>query len=238
MALPMSNVPTYNVTIPSSNKTVKFRPFLVKEEKALLLAQQSEDLTVMIDTLKQVIVSCVEDKTLDVENMPTFDLEYLFSQIRAKSVDEKVELYFKCDTCEDPKAVTKVSIDLTSLKVTKDPKHTSKIALFDDVGVVMKYPTGEMVKKIQETNQEDLDAVFDIIVDCIDHIYSEDEVFYAKEQTREELTEFLNNLTSEQFDRIREFFETMPKLVKEIDYKCPVCNKEHHTVLEGLNSFF
>lgn len=238
MALPMSNVPTYNVTVPSSNKHVKFRPFLVKEEKALLLAQQSEDLTVMIDTLKDVIRSCVEDKTIDVDNMPTFDLEYLFSQIRAKSVDEKVELYFKCDTCEDEKAVSKVVIDLTSLKVIKDPRHTSKIALFDDVGVNMKYPTAELVKKIQDIGQDDVDTIFDIVVQCIDNIYTEDEIFYAKDQTKEELTDFLNNLTSAQFDKIKEFFETMPKLVKDIDYKCPVCNKDHHSVLEGLNSFF
>lgn len=237
MALPMSTITPYSMTIPSTGKKIKFRPFLIREEKMLLLAQQSEDLEVMVDTLKSMIESCVQDD-VDVDSLATFDLEYMFTQIRSKSVEENVELLFRCDTCEDEKAVAKVGIDLTTLNVYKDPNHTNKIPLFDDVGIVMKYPTIEVIKTIQDSEEDDVDAIFDSVVECIDYIYSDDEVFSAKDQTREELMEFLNNLTPGQFDKIRNFFETMPKLKTEVDYNCPVCGTHHHKVLEGLSSFF
>ena len=237
MALPMNSTPVYTLTVPSSGKQMKFRPFLIKEEKTLLIAQQSEDPIVMVESLKEVIQSCIKDE-VDVNELATFDLEYIFTQIRSKSVGEIIELMMLCDTCTDDKAVAKVSIDLTKIQVEKNPEHKSKIHLYQDVGIVMKYPTLDILKKMESINTNDLDEVFNIVVDCIDYIYNEEEVFHAKEQTKQELLDFLNNLSSDQFAEVQKFFETMPKLKHEIDYVCPVCSKEHHKVLEGLNSFF
>lgn len=240
MALPMSNTPVYNLEIPSSGKQIKYRPFLIKDEKALMIAQQSEDTQVMVDTLRNVIKSCVsiEKQDVNVNEFATFDLEYVFTQIRAKSIGEQVELFLKCDTCEDEKAVTQVNLDLTQLKVEKDPEHTSKIGLYDDVGITLKYPTLELIKQLENIDANDVNQMFDVVAECIDYIYTDDTVYHAKEQTKEELLEFLNNMTSEQFAKVQRFFETMPRLKKEISYNCPVCGKNHVKVLEGLNSFF
>ena len=241
MALPLNSTPVYTLTVPSTEKQVKYRPFLIKDEKALMIAQQSEDAKAMLNTLKSVIRSCLDIKgqeAIDVDSLATFDLEYIFTQIRAKSVGERVELFLKCDTCEDEKAVTQVNLDLTQLKVEKNPDHTSKINLYDDVGIVLKYPSLELITQLENLDTENVEQMFDVVVECIDYIYTSTEVFHAKEQTKDELREFLNNMTSEQFAKVQQFFETMPRLKKDIDYKCPVCGKEHHKVLEGLQSFF
>lgn len=240
MALPLNSAPTYSLTVPSNGKQIKYRPFLIKDEKALMLAQQSEDPQVMVDTLKNVIGSCVRDAKSDIEvdSLATFDLEYIFTQIRAKSVGERVELFLKCDTCEDEKAVTQINLDLTQLRVEKHPDHTNKIALYDDVGIILKYPTLELIKRLESLDTNNVEQMFEIVVECIDNIYTTDEVFVAKDQTKEELLEFLNNMSSEQFSKIQTFFETMPRLKKDISYNCPVCGTEHHKVLEGLQSFF
>jgi hypothetical protein len=240
MALPMMNTPTYNMVVPSSGATVKFRPFLVKEEKALLLAQQSEDVMVMVDTLKGVINTCVLDN-IDVNKLATFDLEYMFTQIRAKSVGEIIELVFPCDDDhgeDNDKARVKISIDLTTLQVETDPGHTNKIDLFGDVGVMMKYPTIDIKKKLESLEADNLDKIFDVVALSIDYIYQGDEIFYAKEQKHEELLQFLNNLTSEQFLKVQNFFATMPRIKKQIEYTCPVCQKHHSKMLEGMQSFF
>jgi hypothetical protein len=240
MALPMMSAPTYTMVVPSSGVSVKFRPFLVKEEKALLIAQQSEDIGVMIQTLKGIINTCVLDK-LDVDKLATFDLEYMFTQIRAKSVGEIIELIFPCDIDhgeDNEKARVKVSIDLTTLVVEKDPNHNNKINLFGDVGVVMKYPTMDVMKRLENLDTNDLDKVFSVVADSIDYIYQGEEIFYGKEQKHEELLQFLNNLTSEQFVKVQQFFATMPKIKKEIEYTCPVCQKHHRKMLEGMQSFF
>jgi hypothetical protein len=240
MALPMMSAPTYTMVVPSSGVSVKFRPFLVKEEKALLIAQQSEDIGVMIQTLKGIINTCVLDK-LDVDKLATFDLEYMFTQIRAKSVGEIIELIFPCDIDhgeDNEKARVKVSIDLTTLVVEKDPNHNNKINLFGDVGVVMKYPTMDVMKRLENLDTDDLDKVFSVVADSIDYIYQGEEIFYGKEQKHEELLQFLNNLTSEQFVKVQQFFATMPRIKKEIEYTCPVCQKHHRKMLEGMQSFF
>ena len=240
MALPMMNTPTYNMVVPSSGVSVKFRPFLVKEEKALLIAQQSEDLMVMVDTLKSVIKTCVLD-SIDVNKLATFDLEYMFTQIRAKSVGEIIELIFPCDNDhgeDNEKARVKVSIDLTTLQVEKDPDHTNKIDLFGDVGVMMKYPTMDIMRKLETLDEGNIDKIFDVVALSIDYIYQGEEIFYTKEQKHEEVLQFLNNLTSEQFIKIQNFFATMPRIKKEIEYTCPVCQKQHRKMLEGMQSFF
>jgi hypothetical protein len=240
MALPIMNTPIYNMVVPSSGVNVKFRPFLVKEEKALLIAQQSEDLMVMVDTLKSVIKTCVLD-TIDADKLATFDLEYMFTQIRAKSVGEIIELIFPCDNDhgeDNEKARVKVSIDLTTLQVEKDPSHVNKIDLFDNVGVVMKYPTVDIIKKLESLDEDNLDKIFDVVALSVDYIYQGDEIFYTKEQKHEEVLQFLNNLTSDQFLKIQSFFATMPRIKKQIEYTCPVCQKQHKKMLEGMQSFF
>jgi hypothetical protein len=237
MALPMSSTPVYTLTVPSTEQLVKFRPFLIKEEKALLIAQQSEDPMVMVNSLKEVIKSCIKDD-INIDSLATFDLEYIFTQLRAKSVGEVIELSLKCDTCTDEKAVTPIRVDLTTIVVEKNAEHTNKINLFDDVGVVLKYPTVDIIKKLENTNNGNIEQVFDIVTECIDYVYTNDEMFHAKDQTKKELLDFLNNLTSEQFLKVQKFFETIPKLSHSVSYNCPVCGKHHDKVLEGLNSFF
>lgn len=239
MALPMNNTPIFNLTVPSTGKIIRFRPFLVKDEKALLIAQQSEDVLVMVDTLKGVIKSCVIDD-INLDDLATFDIEYIFIQIRGKSIGETVELLFPCDDDhgdQNEKAVTKVRIDISKIQVEKEKGHTNKINLFGDVGIMMKYPTIDSAKKL-ERGGDDMDSIFEIVADSIDYIFQGEDIFYAKEQTHEELLQFLNNLTSEQFLKLQNFFENMPRLKTEVDYKCPVCGKAHHKVLEGLQSFF
>lgn len=240
MALPIMNTPVYNLTVPSTGQNIKYRPFLVKEEKALLIAQQSEDTKIMVDSLKTVISGCVLDK-IDVDNLATFDIEYIFTQIRAKSVGEIIELLFPCDEDhgeDQDKAKLKISIDLTNLQVEFPEGATKKIPLFGDVGVVMKYPTFETMTKMENLDVEDVDAIFDVIASSIDLIYQGEELFYAKEQSKEELLEFLYNLTNEQFQNLQSFFKNMPKISKTIEYNCPICSKHHSVTLEGMQSFF
>jgi hypothetical protein len=237
MALPTNTTPIYTLVIPSTGATVKYRPFLVRDEKSLLIAQQSENPLIILDTIKEVIQACVKDK-IDVDSLASFDIEYIFTQLRAVSVGEIVELRFACDTCTDEKAVANVLINLQELQVEKREEHSLKIPLFDDVGVMMKYPSFDTLKKQKEGVDNDLDLMFDITVDCIDYIYDQEEIHYAHEQSREALLQFLNNLTSSQFEKIQAFFRTMPRLVKRFKYTCPVCQKEHNKYLEGLSSFF
>lgn len=237
MALPSMKTPVYTVKIPSSNKEVKFRPFLVKEEKALLLAQQSEEQNVMINTLKSIIQGCILDN-IDVDKLAMFDYEYLFTQIRCKSVGENTELIVKCDDCDNEKAQVKLNIDLTKCDVTVPENHSNNILLFDDVGVVMKYPGLDTLEKIDKMNMGDLDAVFEVIIDCIDQIYDSKEVYHRKEQSQQELLQFVENLTQEQFKKLEEFFTSMPVMKQEVEYDCPVCAKHHKKVIKGIESFF
>lgn len=237
MALPRMQTPLYNVTIPSTKKEVQFRPFLVKEEKALLLAQQSEDPKVMVNTLKSIIADCVQED-IDVDNLAIFDFEYLFTQIRAKSVGEIVELLFLCDTCTVDEAKAPVKMDISKFTVNIPETHSNKIELFDDVGVVMKYPSIDTLEKIDQATSGNVDSIFDVVAGCMDYVYNTEEVFYTKDQTKEEVIEFLESLTQQQFSKIEAYFEAMPKMSQSIEYDCPVCGKHHNKKLEGLQSFF
>lgn len=237
MALPKMNAPLYNVTVPSTKKEVKFRPFLVKEEKSLLLAQQSEDPKVMINTLKSIIENCIVDK-IDIDKLAIFDYEYLFTQIRAKSVGELVELLFLCDTCDDDKAKTQVNLDISKFQVEFPEGHDTKIPLFEDVGIIMKNPSLDTIDKLEKIKEGDVDSIFDVVAECMESVYTTEEVFNTKDQTKEEVIEFLENLTQEQFKKIEGFFLTMPKLRQTVEYDCPVCNRHHVKTMEGLASFF
>ena len=237
MALPVMSQVTYELTIPSTKQKIKYRPFLVKEQKDLLIAQQSDDEKVMIETLKNIIRSCTLDK-VEVDNLAMFDIEYIFTQLRAKSVGEYSELTFNCLECNDPKAKMNVNIDLTTLKVEFNEKHKSIIPLFDTVGIKMKYPGLALFDKMNKLEGNQVDMIFDVIIECIDSIYDEDTVYPAHEQSREELETFINNLTQEQFQKVQNFFETMPKLEKEIEFDCPMCKYHHQHVVRGLSGFF
>mgnify|MGYP006273477415 CR=1 FL=1 len=235
MALPKQSTPIYNDTVPSTEQSIKFRPFLVKEEKSLLLAQQSEDVSVMVDTIKTVLSDCIIDD-IDVNRLAVFDIEYLISKIRAKSVGEIVELIFPCDVCTDPKARVTIRFDLTKLNIQKDPDHTRQIPLFDSVGVMMKYPSINTIKTL-ELSDMGIDEVFDLVSECIDYIYDENEIYHTSEQPKSEIIDFINNLTQEQFGKIQKFFETMPKLRQDVNYTCPVCGRQHDKYIEGIESF-
>lgn len=236
MSLPLQSAPIYSLEIPSTGKKVKYRPFLVKEEKALLLAQQSEDMDVMLSTLKNIITSCVTDK-INVDDLAIFDIEYMFTQIRAKSIGEFSTLIFTCNHCEQENNKVKMDIDLSKIPIIKNPNHTNKIALFDNVGVLMKYPNLDTIRNAANI-VDDIDSVMETVINCIEAIYTDDEIFYTKDQTRQEVEEFVMNLTKQQFDKIEEFFVTTPQFKQDIEFDCPACGAHNKTVLEGTNNFF
>lgn len=236
-ALPKFVQPQYEIEIPSTGKKIFLRPFNVGEEKALLLAQQSENLDNMIATLKQVLTSCTSNK-IKVDDLATFDLEYLFCQLRGKSVGEMIEMKVKCDVCKDENAVATFNIDITKVPVKTHPDHKKKIPLFESVGVVMKYPDFGILKKIKDEGGRDVKTAFHLVSSCIDYIYNADEVWLAKDMEGTEVLDFLESLSGTQFKQILQFFETMPSLQLPVKYICPVCKKPYSKVLEGLESFF
>jgi len=239
MALPMNNSPVYNMTIPSTGDKVRFKPFLVKQEKALLLAMQSENEEVMIDTLKEIIGDCIIDK-VNTDDLSTFDVEYIFAQLRAKSVGEVIDVLVRCDECNDDKATVKLGINIDNIAVQQTEGHDKKIELWDGVGVIMKYPNFAMVTKLRGLSEENMSPqqMFDIVVDCMQMIYDSEQTYLIKETPKQEVLDFLDNLTNDQFQKIQNFFDTMPKLSHTVEYDCPVCTKHHIRKLEGLQSFF
>jgi hypothetical protein len=236
MTLPMMQTPTYELTIPSTKKKVKFRPFLVKEQKALMIAQHSEDPQTMIDTLKDIIKNCVQNT--DVNKLAMFDLEYIFLQLRAKSIGEIADVVYSCLQCNDPKAKVTLNIDLSTINVEFNKDHKETIELFGDVGVKMRYPGLDLLSKVDEIDMNSPDDALKVISQCIEYIYDGDKIYDAKDQTAEELNEFLENLTDAQFKKIKLFFETMPKLKKNVQFDCPVCKFHHNYNIQGINNFF
>jgi hypothetical protein len=236
MALPLYKHPVYVLRLPSTDKEVKYRPFLVKDEKNLLLAQQSEDETTMIETLKNVIASCIITKDVDVDEMPIFDLEYIFTQLRAKSVGENIELIFTCRT-KDCGEKTKVSFKIDP-KLFKDESHTNKIELFNDVGIVMKYANVSMIKDINKMNLDDPDQILNLIIRSIDYIFDADSVYHTKDQSEKDLKQFVESLPREASEKIKNFFLTTPRLQQKVEYTCPKCSTKNEYTAEGIESFF
>lgn len=231
--LPKQNSVVYTLTIPSSKIKVKFRPFLVKEHKSLMVAQQSEDMSVMVDTLKQIVTNCVLDP-IDIESLAVFDLEYILVKIRAKSISEKVELLLLCDADKSHNRA-KVELDLDTFEPTYTEGHEKNILLFDDVGVIMKYPSLDIINLLDKQNPNSAE---EMAISCIDCIYDDKNVYSTKDQSKEELIEFLDNLTVSQLAKIEKFFSTMPKVEKSITYKCPDCGIEHTKIIKGFSNFF
>ena len=238
MPLPKIATPTYELELPSTGKSIKYRPFLVKEEKVLVIALESEDTKQITNAIKAVLKNCVLTKGIKVENLPTFDIEFLFLNIRGKSVGEEIEVNIVCP--DDGETNVPVFIDLDSIQVEKDDDHTNQIKLDDDLMMEMKYPSLEQFIKnnfdFQEGNQ--MDQSFELIATCIDIIYNEDEVWATADCTKKEVKEFLEAMNSSQFKEIEKFFESMPKLKHTIEVTNPNTKVKSEVVLEGLASFF
>ncbi len=238
MPLPKIATPTYELELPSTGQTIQYRPFLVKEEKVLVIALESEDNKQITTAIKSVIKNCILTKGIKVETLPTFDIEYLFLNIRGKSVGERLEVNIICP--DDEETQVSVEIDLDDIKVVKNENHEKKISLDDKIMMEMKYPSlDQFIKNNFDFSQKNaMDQSFELIGSCIDSIYSEDEVWAAGDFTKKEVTEFLESMNSSQFKGIEEFFNTMPKLSHTIKVKNPNTKVESEVVLEGLASFF
>jgi len=240
MPLPKIATPSYELELPSSGKTIQYRPFLVKEEKLLVIALESEDTKQITNAIKAVIKSCVLTKGVKVESLPTFDIEFLFLNIRGKSVGEDIDLKLICP--DDEKTEVNVSISLDDIKVQKPEGHSNQIKLDNNLMMELKYPSlNEFIKNNFDPNdstRNPMDQSFDLIGSCIDKIYSEDEVWAADDCSKKEINEFLDSMNSNQFKEVERFFETMPKLSHTVKVYNPTTKVESDVVLEGLASFF
>jgi len=238
MPLPKIATPTYELELPSTGETIQYRPFLVKEEKLLVIALESEDTKQITTAIKAVIKSCVLTKGIKIEELPTFDIEYLFLNIRGKAVGEELEVNVICPDDEETQVTVKINLD--DIKVEKNKDHTNKIKVDDSIMMEMRYPSlDQFIKSNFDLSDNNLlDQSFDLIASCIDKIYTAEEVWSTSDVTKKELTEFLDQMNSTQFKGIEKFFETMPKLSHKIKVKNPSTKVESEVILEGLASFF
>ena len=238
MPLPKIATPTYSLELPSTGKSINYRPFLVKEEKLLVIALESEDNKQITTAIKAVIKACVLTKGIKVETLPTFDIEYLFLNIRGKSVGEELEVNIICP--DDKETTVKTTIYLDDIKCIKSEGHTNQIKLDDNIMMEMKYPSlNEFIKNnfdFDEKNQ--MEQSFELIGSCVDKIYTKEESYAASDCTKKEMNDFLESMNSQQFKKIEEFLTTMPKLSHTIEVTNPKTKKKSEVVLEGLASFF
>ena len=238
MPLPKIAAPTYTLELPSTGEEISYRPFLVKEEKVLVIALESEDTKQITNAIKTVIKNCILTKGIKVEALPTFDIEYLFLNIRGKSVGEEIEVNIICP--DDEETQVPVTIDLDDINVIKNDEHTNKIKLDQNLMMEMRYPSlDEFIKNnFDFTSENAMDQSFNLIASCINNIFSDEEVWAAEDCTKKEIKEFLEQMNSAQFKDIEKFFETMPKLSHKIKITNPKTKVESEVVLEGLASFF
>jgi hypothetical protein len=244
MALPRVASPTYELTIPSSGEKVSYRPFLVKEEKTLLMAMEARDNQAMTKAMQDIITSCT-DGEVDLKSLASFDIEYFFLQLRGRSIGEVLTINphrpenFKC--CEEAKEedICEVNINIDDIVLDTSKIKNTEIKITDDIGLKLKFPQLETVQKYA-TEGEDIEAenVFKLIIDCIEYIWDGDEIYKAKDSTKKELNDFIESLSSAQFVKVREFFESMPRLSHTIDWKCPKCEKSKPLLIQGIDSFF
>jgi len=238
MPLPKIATPTYEMELPSTGQSVSYRPFLVKEEKVLVIALESEDNKQITSAIRAVLKNCILTKGIKVEALPTFDIEFLFLNIRGKSVGEEIEVSVTCP--DDGETQVPVTINLDEIQVQKDENHTNKIKVDDSIMMEMKYPSLEQFIKnnFEFDDKNALNQSFDLIASSIDKIYTEDEVWATADCTKKEVKEFLESMNSTQFKKIESFFETMPKLSHTFKVTNPKTKVESDVVLEGLASFF
>ena len=238
MPLPTITTPSYELELPSTGKKIKYRPFLVKEEKLLVLALETEDTKQISTAIKTVLKSCIQSRGVKVEKLPTFDIEYLFLNIRGKSVGEEIEVNLIAP--DDEETSVPVTINIDDIKISKKKDHSNKIKLDESLVMEMKYPSlDEFVKNNFDFDGEvDMDQSFDLIASCIDKIYNEEEVWSTADCTKKEVKDFLEQMNSLQFKEIESFFDSMPKLSHTVTFTNPKTKVESTVVLEGLSSFF
>jgi hypothetical protein len=239
MPLPKISTPTFELELPSNGKKIKYRPFLVREEKILIMALETEDLKQISDAIVQILSECILTKNIKVEDLSTFDIEYLFLNVRAKSVGETVEVNITCP--DDGETTVQLEINIDDIKVQKDPKHNNIIKLDDKLSMKLKYPAlHQFVENNFEISAEgsDVNKSLSLISSCIDMVYDEEESWSAVDCTKKELEDFIEQLNTKQFKEIETFFTTMPKLSHTVKVKNPNTNVESEIVLEGLASFF
>ena len=237
MPLPKISTPTYELVLPSSGRKIKYRPFLVKEEKILIIALESQDQKQIANSIKSILSNCILTRGTKVDKLSTFDIEYLFLNVRGKSVGEQIEVMVTCP--DDEKTQVPMSINIDSIKVEKSKEHKTDIKLDDQYTLKMRYPSlNEFIKSNFSVEEMKVDDTFDLIASCIDQIYSEEESWTQEDCTKKEMVEFLEQLNSSQFKEIETFFETMPKLSHKVKVKNPNTGVESEIVLEGLQNFF
>lgn len=237
MPLPKLSTPTYELEIPSTGKKIKYRPFLVKEEKILLLAMETEDERQMATAVKTILSNCIQTPRFKIDTLALFDIEYIFLNIRGKSVGESVELNITCP--DDGVTVVPIEIDLDDIKVQKSKEHSNIIELSDDVSVVMKYPSMDLfIKNNMKDSTSEVDDVFEIASMCIDQVVEGEDVYESANFSKKEILEFLDSMDTKQFVKVQNFFETMPKLSHTVNIKNPTTGVNNEVVIEGLASFF
>ena len=237
MPLPKISTPTYELVLPSSGRKIKYRPFLVKEEKILIIALESQDQKQIANSIKSILSNCILTRGTKVDKLSTFDIEYLFLNVRGKSVGEQIEVMVTCP--DDEKTQVPMSINIDSIKVKKSKDHKTDIKLDDQYTLKMRYPSlNEFIKTNFSVDEMKVDDTFDLIASCIDQIYSEEESWTQEDCTKKEMVEFLEQLNSSQFKEIETSFETMPKLSHKVKVKNPNTGVESEIVLEGLQNFF
>ena len=237
MQLPKLNTPTYQLKIPSTGQMLQYRPFLVKEEKILLMAQESGKSDDIARATIQIINACLFDK-IDASKIPVFDAEYILLQLRAKSVGEKQKVKLLCQ--DDMETLIETEIDLTEVEVLIEPGHNNKIILDEErnLGIVFEYPTYEMATQGVDMTGTDVDSIFKILVSCVDHIFEGETIYNSKDMKEEDIKEFFESMKTSQFAKVQKFFETMPKLAREYKLTNPNTNKQSSVILKGLNDFF
>ena len=238
MPLPKINTPTYELTLPSNGKKIKYRPFLVREEKILIIALETEDMKQIADAVLTILNGCIMTKGVMVENLPSFDIEYLFLNVRAKSVGESVDVNVTCP--DDKKTTLQVKVDIDSIKVVKNKKHKNNVKLDDKLSLKLNYPSMNtfIENNFESKDESNINSTLEMIISCIDMIYNDEESWSASETPKKELEDFIEQLNTKQFRAIEQFFETMPKLSHTIKVKNPKTDVESEVVLEGLASFF
>ncbi len=237
MTLPSIETPRYELTLPSTDKVVQYRPFLVKEEKILLVAMESNDNKEILNAIREILTACTYD-SIDVNTLPIFDIEYIFLQIRSKSVGEVSKVKLLCP--DDKETYADVEIDLTKVNVQVDDAHTNNVVIDENrkLGIVFNYPTLEMTKAGFNVTDTDIDSLFDIMANSINHIYEGDKIYPSKDSTKEEMRKFLEGLPQTAFNKIKTFFETMPQLRHSVEVENPKTKVKSTIVLQGIRDFF
>jgi hypothetical protein len=240
MALPKIDTPIYELDLPLSKKHVRFRPFLVKEQKNLLMAMESGDSKSIEQNVKQVLNNCTVTENIDIEKLPVLDVEFYFLNLRARSVGEIVENKYRCDNQVDGSAcgnIMETSLNLLDIKIEGVKENNDVIQLTDTISIKLKYPEFSVINKLSKLSDVS-DIAFEMIAQSVEYIFDGEQFYYAKETTTEELVEFIEGLNQQQFAKIEDFFANLPKLEKKIEMKCSRCGFEHKLDVEGLESFF